>query len=450
MSAGLHDELDRLARQAPAGQAPEDLWRRGVVRRRRRRAGAAVGALVLVVAGGGLADVAVRSVTVGEDGPSATRPVLAVPTRVEDPSPWLRTGDGRSAGPLAVLFGAERRTVLGGSTIGLVGISARTGAYRFVDLPGQAGGARVEDASDPVLSPGGRWVAYWQGGRVASGQGARRVSGVVGVTAYDTVTGAVRRLALPSPLGIDPSALAWVDDGRLLVAAGRVRSRTSDGTSSRLLPTVEWSPAVDTSRRVAVPSPAVADLRATTSTVTSIRGRSLRVWDRDLRPTGRHRLTGLRGGEDVADGPVVTGRRVAAVTLSDDGGSRRRLVAGTLPASGHGPVRLQPVRLPVTAYGVLAWSDPGHVMVRGVADGAVGIYTVDVATGQAALAVSLATSNYSPLATFASSLWDRPPVPRPGPAAAPDPRLVALGGGAGALLALLLVSGLVRWRRALG
>jgi hypothetical protein len=145
----LHDRLAELADDAPAaGQLPGDLWQRGRRIARVRRAGTAVVVLAacvaLVIVWAGAWSRARTSVEPAEPGTTA-----AIPATLYAPSRWLPGTSGHPIGPLAGVLEAVR-----GRNVGLapVGISALTGEYRFLDLPGSA------SHDDAVLSrTGARW-----------------------------------------------------------------------------------------------------------------------------------------------------------------------------------------------------------------------------------------------------------------------------------------------------
>ncbi|MCW2794154.1 MAG: hypothetical protein JWO76_3252, partial [Nocardioides sp.] len=132
----LHDRLSRLADEAPVALPEPGLWQRGRRYRRRRRAGtlAIVGAAVLAL--GVLAGTTWQRSSV--DGPQPANSAPALPDRIWSPSPWLEgTDDAGELGQLAAIIDAERGSWIGKSP-GLVGVSATTGEYRFLDLPDAA------------------------------------------------------------------------------------------------------------------------------------------------------------------------------------------------------------------------------------------------------------------------------------------------------------------------
>jgi hypothetical protein len=222
MTTDLRDGLHALAERRPPAVPPPDLWRRGV--RRQRRVRAAVGGVVLAAVSLGVLGTAVGWDALRTTVPSPAETVTdgATPDRLHTPSPWLDGTEGEPPGPLAVIAGAERRTGWRGEVVnGWVGVSAATGEYRFLDLPG-AVDLGAEDLfgseADPVLSPDGRAVAYWLAH-------PERPEWVGGWAVYDTVSGHVVRHPVPSRLGVAPDTLQWTGRDRVLVEHGVITER---------------------------------------------------------------------------------------------------------------------------------------------------------------------------------------------------------------------------------
>lgn len=218
MSSDLHQQLADLAGDAPAPTpgGARALWAAGKRRQRRRTAmgaGAIVACLLVVVGAVGLFRPTASTVgpTDGPDSPGA------LPTQLHIPSRWLPGTDGHPIGPLAVVASAERGW--SGET-SYVGVSATTGEYRFLDLPGLAGSA---GGDEPALSPSGRYLAYWLGGD-PDGDAAPVEDGrpVVGVAVYDTVTGDAHKEQLRTEHGLQPVELLWADEDRIYLQAGQV------------------------------------------------------------------------------------------------------------------------------------------------------------------------------------------------------------------------------------
>ena len=238
MSVDVRQQLDRLAQDAPTGVAPSDLWQRGVRRRRRRLAGGVAASVLAVLVGGGLAG-AIVSVTPRPSVAPAATDGAAIPRAVIVPDPWTAGTDREGPpGRLAVVLGAERMTGWGNSSDGLVGVSATTGEYRFLDLPGRLLGASGEDNPAEVVSPDGRTVAYWM-----MGDNER----LGGIAAYDTVTGEVTRQPLPSSLGIEPVVMRWTDSSTVLLQYANVTQRSDNTSSGTVTALYAWTRARVTS-----------------------------------------------------------------------------------------------------------------------------------------------------------------------------------------------------------
>ncbi|MGZ3527302.1 MAG: hypothetical protein ACXVAO_06330 [Vulcanimicrobiaceae bacterium] len=192
----LHDRLADLVDDLPTPPPGDDLWERGRRFHRLRRGGT-----LAIVATAVLALVAIAGLTWQRSSAPSPAPTPAgspvgLPDRFYPPSPWLPgTDDAGPLGRLIAVVQAERGG-WGGTRQGVVGISASTGDYRFLDLPDLAGGA--------VLSADGRHVAYWVTGAV-SGSAHVGSAPVVGVAVYDTVTGHVERQVVPTEHGLEAS-----------------------------------------------------------------------------------------------------------------------------------------------------------------------------------------------------------------------------------------------------
>jgi len=156
---------------------------------------------------------------------------------VYHPSRFLAgTDDEGPLGQLALIAPAER-----GSRQGIVGISATTGEYRFLDLPRWVEGSKVS------LAPDGKHVAYWTTGHTTGtpyadpmlgGDGEKKA--IAGVAIYDTLTGRVQQTMLSTRHGMSDEDLYWRDSKTVYFgdwqlenthAAGRARflSVTVDG-----------------------------------------------------------------------------------------------------------------------------------------------------------------------------------------------------------------------------
>src|SRR5689334_18449547 len=135
MTEQLHERLADLAGDVatPVSVDPAGLWRTGKRRQRRRTAAAAVAACAVVLAGVSGAGLMGPSADLAP-GPSATKTTPALPDRLYAPGRWLESNDDDPAGPFAVL--AQDQHSGSADHLALVGVSAVTGEYRRVELPG--------------------------------------------------------------------------------------------------------------------------------------------------------------------------------------------------------------------------------------------------------------------------------------------------------------------------
>lgn len=445
MTTDLRDELHALAQRRPAAVPPPDLWQRGVRRRRRVRtvaAGVVVAAVTLGVLGTSVGWEALRT---SPPEPSGALSEAAIPDRLETPSPWLDGTAEEPPGPLAVVAGAERRTGWRGAVVnGWVGVSARTGEYRFLDLP-SAVDVGAEDffssEADPALSPDGRAVAYWL-------VHPENPEWVGGWAVYDTVSGEVVRHRVPSRLGIAPDTLEWAGRDHVLVEHGVVTQREGSSMGWTGRPTVLWSPRTGETTEVPEVGPlAVDSVWPTGSGFATVQGRRLVLREPSA---GRADLElKVRTGGDHRGGTVGPDATTVAFLPHESDLSTRRLLVGEVPPDPEdgASVETQPLPVGVKLYELVGWRDPEHVLVRGALrtqEGRFsGIYAVDVRTGSTELLVSETRISWIGAPDYADELWSRATVARPGPDRAYDPRWVA---GAGVLLAGSLAL-LLGWRR---
>ncbi|MBS41779.1 MAG: hypothetical protein CMH83_01135 [Nocardioides sp.] len=437
----LHDRLADLAEDAPTPATDPGLW--DVARRyhRRRRAGAAVLAAAVVVALLGAAGAVWPSAT-GSLQPAAPATPSALPSRVVDPSPWLPTS--AAPGPLALVMQAEQRSWTGSDWGSLVGVSATTGAYTFLDLPGRASDVASGITAQVALSPSGRWLAYWTADGDTSAD--RHPDGLTGLAAVDLETGRVVRQEVTSPHGISPWDLAWADDETVVASWGDIDA--ADASSSRNRLGVQlWTPTSNSG-----PSPIgpvrgrtayqVEDTPGDGSVLLGVRGFVL-VDTADLTDTDRYVVPGIAGAPD--EGVLGTPRLSPDhdhLTLID-GADDRLAVAEVSPGS-----RTDAVVVPseVRVYETYGWSGDDHVVVAGDPEGADGLggtlRSIDVRTGEAETLVRLDSFVGTEIA-LARDLLAVPPVERPDPPSPWDPRVAA---GA-ALLGVLVAAGALVWRR---
>ncbi|WP_203335570.1 hypothetical protein [Nocardioides limicola] len=210
----LHEDLTALAERAPTSINDADLWHRGRRRMIAQRVGATVVAtatvlvLALIGVGGFLAP--------STPEPIAPRGEPVMPDHFHNAGKWL-PGTDRAGwhGPLIAAWSTSRGGWLR-SRPGIVGVSAVTGEYRFLDLPGRAVGPTVRDA-DFALSPEGGRVAYWTSGEPRVYVDEPDWVTVTGYAVVSTLDG--RTLAteeFETEVGLAPEAMTWADEQTLI------------------------------------------------------------------------------------------------------------------------------------------------------------------------------------------------------------------------------------------
>ena len=452
----LRDAVERFADapradDMPSRTPPPDLMRS--LRRRQRRtravpayasgvvAAVSVVAIVLAVVAG--VPALLRDGVGGPDGTSvATAPppdalIGAIPRRIPPPGRWIDI-DPMPGVAAAIVRGDDdaRGRLPWGSRLGVAVLSARTGAYTWLDLPLAPG-----RAFEVELSPTGRYVAYWAA--LDDARPGRLTTFVV----RDLITGEEESWTPDgTPRGAEMYATVWTDAATVAVAYGRVLA--SPG-SSRQLPTILMDAVsgrveqasgvleeVDSATQVISPQLALAALGEDEVQVLDSRGE---VQDRVSQP-----MPSSNSSDVLALSP--SGSRLAAIENGgwDEGMPRTRLLhtARALPGGNRAGIDgYETVRTDgATLLQIVGWVDETHLAIRGYegsfpdAD-ATQIVSVDITTG----ATELLTDD-SAYASYASALWTRPTVDRPAPASPADPRLLGLGG-------LLLAAAVVWWAR---
>ncbi len=440
MTTDLRDELARLADGAPPAAPPGDLWTRGVRRQRRSRALTTLVAAAAVLVAVGVSTVGWDTVRTTEPEPIPTAAdARAIPNRLETPSPFTASTADGPVGPLAVIAGAERATGWSGTANGVVGVSAATGEYRFLDLPGLVGESDDPFAVEvePDLSPDGRSVAYWLGQADHPGR-------VGGFAVYDTVSGGVTRHEVDSDLGLSADGLQWIDADTVLVTFGKVVEIRDDGGAAAGIRSWLWSPVTDRLTDLEG-DPTLWEVSPVGSGFADLGSKALRLWDGDSGE--RVARVPVTGGRDL-QGPSVdpSGRTLVAVKQTSST-ITSRLFVGTVAET----VDVQPLRSEVELWELLGWQDEQHVVARGVVPGTgnrvAAVFSVDVRTGDATELVREARESWGAFPQYASDLWTQPTVDRPGPDRVLDPRLRAVG-AAGLVLAAGALVLVVRRRRA--
>jgi hypothetical protein len=430
----LHDRLATLAEDAPPGGPVPDLWERGRRYHRQRRTGTVVMATAVVL---GLLALGTLNWWRAQPEPAPANGTPALPQKIWMPSPFLPgTDDAGPLGQLAAVQSAER-TGWGGTSSGIVGISATAGEYRFLDLP---------EASEnvPALAPDGRHVAYWYTGETR--QSPNSDSGpVVGVAVYDTTTGELVRHPVATDHGLWIKSLVWADSARLVFR--HMQYMGGDGGDEML----QSAGNQDSGLLVWEPGSGADPVR--------LSGIDGEVED----STGEGQLL-VDGGDDMAwvdlDDPGATVRfpRPNVVSVysmaADTGGSR--LAA---PLGNRNPNTLSVVRFDADGtsnrqipdsertFAAWAWLDEDHVAaVRRVGSGydASALMRVDVHTGESTEMLRFPPNTYGTQTQVATDLLGAPAAERPAPPQPLDPRVVAV---AGITVVLGGLGALLLWRR---
>jgi hypothetical protein len=418
----LHERLAELADDAPATPTPPGIWAEG--RRRARVKGVGTAS---VVAAAALALAALGGITLqrSQDPGYADQPGQppALPRVLHQPSGWLPVDD-EPPGQLSMLVPAKR-THLIGYTWGVVGVSATTGAYGFLDLPGYNGGEG--------LAPDGKHVAY------SLGTGRDHDQVVHGIAVYDTLTGNVVRWRPTPGRPTSVQDVVWQGDDTLTFTY-------ADNGKRRAF---EW--------RFGYGAPRPLHVRLGSPAGSAGDGG---LWSSGAR---RYRYLGGRSGPStqfrlawryptISEGLAVSasGRRVAAVHATQ---FHSRLLVGR-PRSGDRPTPMRRVAPSLQWPTVVGWVDDRHLVVvdqvtpRGVdGEGDPGtryaLERVDVRTGRVEQ-VSDVGGYWGPSVDYARDLLGRPARDFPAPPRPLGPRVELASGSAIVVVAGLL---LVLWRR---
>lgn len=392
----LTNLLEELAREAPSGgEAPEQLWRRGRRVARTQRLGtitiAAVACVLLIALG-----TATWQQRTGVEPATDTGTGSYLPSRFHEPSPHLPGTDSVGpTGPLIATSEAPRKGWLE-TTEGLVGVSAETGAYAFLDLPHAATTFLFEAA----LSPDGRHVAYWTKGEVANPIRDREGDTINGYAIYDTVTGEVVSQKPRTERGIGHGAFVWFDATHLGVEFGQMQDCC--GSTNHQATVFELS----TGRAAAIS--ASLDSASTTGAGSVIDANTDAVIIEANGATTPAKIprTAARVGGSQFVAMTPDSKRVAAI-IGD--GSPGPISVKGIDDDGDG------VPIPGAFSGVIAWLDETHLAaLKPRGDGpTLDLVSVDVRDGSTEV-LSRSLDNFRvAINLLGSPVRDQPPPPHP-------------------------------------
>jgi hypothetical protein len=425
----LTERLRDLADEAPAPLSASGLWREGQSRHRRRivTVAAVVGAFVALAAGTGYGSWHSRQPDPAAP-PATNSGPMAIPDRFFTPSPWLSS----TATPgrlVAVLHATRDHFPWGSANDQIVGVSAGSQRYRFIDLP-----QRSTADLDVALSPDGRHLAYWISGPTRK-QTSYDWPPVTGIAIDDLTTGQVETHQIASDYGLVGETLQWTDASTVVVECSRFLRRQGAFSSGPFLRAYRvgsraWTALPGASQEVVQSEDVFADMPSY---------RRIDLYDpRTGKGMGHVRLSQLvwKAALDPAGG------RVAGIWAgSNRSGPPSKLLVGMMR---HGRVTLQ--RPPATGryYGVLGWADARHIVATTSAGtNGLALVSVDVVTGSQRV---LVRTPWTEVEIAADALEHPVTAPAVVPPTPWNPRPIA----AWSLLALVLLSGgafLVRWAR---
>ncbi|MFE4001837.1 hypothetical protein ACFX43_23930 [Nocardioides sp. YIM B13467] len=421
----LTNLLEELAREAPSGgDAPGQLWWRGRRVARTQRIGtiaiAAVACVLLIALG-----TATWQQRTGVEPATDTGTGSYLPSRFHEPSPHLPGTDSVGPlGPLIATFSVPRESWFG-STDGVVGVSAETGAYAFLDLPHAA----TPYLREAQLAPDGRHVAYWTTGEVDNPIPALEGGTINGYAVYDTVTGEVVTQRPSTERGIGSGTLIWFDPTRLGVAFGQMRDCCSSTSPRSMI--FDLSSAQTSAISTSLTG---LDTASTTGVGTVIvPGEESVIIEADgTTAPAEIPTTGPRinGSQSLALTP--DSKRVAAI-FGDS--TPARISVKNVDEDGAG----DPV--PGNYLGVVSWLDETHVAAlrRNPAESGVDLVAVDVRDGSAEV-----LSAYVDTARLAINLLDSPVKNQPVPPRPWSPWVPTVTAGTTLIVAALAI---FAWRR---
>ena len=327
-------------------------------------------------------------------------------------------------GPLIATFDTPRAGWFG-STDGVVGVSAETGAYAFLDLPHAA----TPYLGEARLAPDGRHVAYWTTGKVNNPIPALEGATINGYAVYDTVTGEVVAQRPSTERGIGHGTLIWFDPTHLGVEFGQMQDCCSSSSPRSLIFELN-------SAETSAISTSLTGLDAASSTgvgTVIVQGKDPVIIEADGTTTP---------AEIPTTGPRINGSQFLALSP----GSKR--VAAIFGDSAPARISVKDVDetgdgdpIPGSYLGVVSWLDETHVaaLKHNRAESGVDLVAVDVRDGSTEV-----LSAYVSTARLAINLLDSPVKNQPVPPRPWSPWVPTVTAGTTLMVAALAI---FVWRR---
>lgn len=353
----LRSALHELAREGSAPHAvdPEALWRGGRTRVWRKRGAGVVVAVVVALA----ALVSTSSIPEPHAAmPAGKSHAPAIPVNIYQPNRFLAgISETGPPGRLAVVARGDH---------GWFGISATTGRYTALDLPGLAADAPM------ALSPDGTRIAYGVTGptrKKSFGPGdGINVGGpvprlpMIGIAVYDVRTGDVRKQVRQTDYGflVGPfdDQLSWLDQTRVefgyYLAVG---SNTSKPAGAFV-----WDLQRNTVRRL--PGAQLQDARYVPTTDPSL---FVRMRETNIVLTNDHGTPSgariqIKGWEGFGPSSISVSRRFVVLTGPYGKGNPQRVSAAPRPSSRSFSTPLAPIgRLVAPTF--IGWRSEASVLV---------------------------------------------------------------------------------------
>jgi hypothetical protein len=435
MTTQLPERLRDLAGEAPRALSPTGLWREGRRRHRRQVVTASALAVCLVVGGAVIGIGSWRSTRPGPAAPPVSRTgAISIPDRLFNPSPWLPAT--RTPGRLVAFLSSTRdHFPFGSDRSALVGVTAGSQAYRFLELPGQS-----PDATSAYLSPDGRHLAYWVNG-APTGSAALGDRSVSGFAVLDLTSGVVERHLVASVHGLAPTSLRWVDADRVVLTTDHFTSREPTSYAGR---TRAYLCTLGEDAMTVLRHGNALDIPVTSTGgyAAMVGNRRLRSYDArtfDPRPDVTLSAPLKSVGYDVRHGLVAGTEGYAEAS----GRAAGRLMVGRVT---DGRVRLHVVPGGRRYDQALTWVDQSHVATMRQTRSGLVYDVVDVRTGSRR---QLTSKPWYGFELAQNALRRATTVPGIAPPRPWNPRWIALGGllTIAGLLGLLGAAGAARRRR---